>query len=97
MTTTAESARGTRYSWGGDDHVFVELDEEMSLQKNFQVMAITRKLREEQLAGVFDICPANASYQVRYDPDVIEPQALLDRLRRVEDEVGDASDLALST
>ncbi len=97
MTTTAESARGTRYSWGGDDHIFVELDEEMSLQKNFQVMAITRKLREQQLAGVFDICPANASYQVRYDPDVIDPQSLLDRLRRLDDEVGDAHDVTLST
>jgi urea carboxylase len=97
MTTTAEGIRGTRYNWGGDDHIFVELDEEMSLQANFRVMAITRALREQQVSGVFDICPANASYQVRYDPDVIAPQSLLDRLRRLEDEVGDAHDLALST
>jgi urea carboxylase len=97
MTATAEGVRGTRYSWGGDDHVFVELDEEMSLQANFRVMAITRKLRTEQVDGVFDICPANASYQVRYDPDVVEPHGLVDRLRRLDDEVGDAHDLSLST
>jgi hypothetical protein len=24
MTTTAQSVSGTRYSWGGDDHVVVE-------------------------------------------------------------------------
>jgi urea carboxylase len=97
MTTTAEGVRGTRYSWGGDDHVFVELDEEMSLRANFRVMAITRRLRREKVAGVFDICPANASYQVRYDPDVVDPHALVDRLRRLDDEVGDAHDVALST
>ena len=97
MTTTAESVRGTRYSWGGDDHVFVELDEAMSLEANFRVMAITRKLREQEVDGVFDICPANASYQVRYDPDVIAPQALVDQLRSIDDEVGDALDFELST
>jgi allophanate hydrolase subunit 1 len=60
-------------------------------------MAITRKLRQQEVAGVFDICPANASYQVRYDPDVIDPHALVDRLRRLDDEMGDAHDLSLST
>src|ERR1044071_246788 len=88
MTTTAESVRGTRYSWGGDDHVCVELGEEMSRQANFRVMAITRALRDQKVAGVFDICPANASYQVRYDPDVVAPQALVDRLRRLYDQGG---------
>ena len=93
-----ESSRGTRYSWGGDEHVFVELDEEMSLQANFRAMAITRALREQTgRTGVFDICPANASYQVRYDPDVVDPHALVDRLRRLDDEMGDAHDLPLST
>jgi urea carboxylase len=97
MTTTAESVRGARYSWGGDDHVFVELDEAMSLQANFRVMAITRTLRDRAVGGVSDICPANASYQVRYDPDVIGPHALVDQLRRIDDEVGDALDFDLST
>jgi allophanate hydrolase subunit 1 len=55
VTITAEGVRGTRYSWGGDDHVFVEVDEEMSLQANFRVMAITRARRDQQVAGVFDV------------------------------------------
>jgi urea carboxylase len=97
MTTGAGSVRSTRYSWGGDDHVFVELDEEMSLQANFRVMAITRTLREQQVAGISDICPANASYQVRYDPDVIEPHALVEELRSLDEKVGDALDFQLST
>jgi urea carboxylase len=86
-----------RYSWGGDEFIFVELAEEMSLQANFRVMAITKALREQRPDGVLEICPANASYQVRYDPDVIEPHELLAQLRDLEKRVGDAHDLALST
>ncbi|GLY67894.1 5-oxoprolinase subunit B family protein [Amycolatopsis taiwanensis] len=86
-----------RYSWGGDEHIFVELAESMSLRANFRAMAITTTLREEQLDGVLEICPANASYQVRYDPDVIEPDTLLGHLTDIERTVGDASDVSLST
>ncbi|MBW0115906.1 5-oxoprolinase subunit B family protein [Pseudonocardia abyssalis] len=86
-----------RYSWGGDEFVFVELAEEMSLQANFRAMAITNALREQRPDGLVDICPANASYQVRYDPDVLDPHALMAQLQELEEQVGDASDVALPT
>ena len=50
-----------RYSWGGDEFVFVELAEAMSLPANFRAMAITSALREQRPDGVLEICPANAS------------------------------------
>ncbi|GEL21941.1 allophanate hydrolase [Pseudonocardia sulfidoxydans NBRC 16205] len=92
MSTAVQDAR---YSWGGDEFVFVELAEEMSLQANFRAMAITSRLRDERPDGIVDICPANASYQVHYDPDVLEPRALLDHLRDLERAVGDALDVSL--
>ena len=95
MSTTEVAT--ARYSWGGDDHIFVELAEEMSLLAMFRAMAITNRLRDERPDGVLDICPANASYQVRYDPDVIEPRTLLALLQDVEAQVGDATDVALAT
>lgn len=58
-----------RYSYGGDEFVFVELDQEMSLAVYLKAMAITRRLRGERLPGVLEICPSNASYLVRIDPD----------------------------
>ncbi len=94
--STAETT-GARYSWGADDSVFVELAEEMSLQANLRAMAITRLLREDRPDGVFDICPANASYQVRYDPDRIAPHALVDHLQGLEAQVGDALGYELPT
>ena len=71
-----------RYSYGGDEYVFVELAEAMSLEVNFRAMAITNKLREENVPGVTDICPSNASYMVRIDPDELHPDDLISASRR---------------
>ncbi|GAA4700387.1 allophanate hydrolase subunit 1 [Pseudonocardia yuanmonensis] len=92
MSTAVQAAR---YSWGGDEFVFVELAEEMSLQANFRAMAITTALRDERPDGLLEICPANASYQVRYDPDVLDPGTLLEHLKDLERKVGDARSVAL--
>ena len=79
-----------RYTPGGDEHIFVELSEEMSLEAFFKGMAITTALAKQKIPGVTEICPANASYQVRFDPDVIHPDAMLAILKQVEAEVGNA-------
>ena len=42
----------TRYSFGGDEHIFVECDEEMSLEAFFKGMSITTALREAQIKGL---------------------------------------------
>ncbi|WP_186260270.1 5-oxoprolinase subunit B family protein [Burkholderia gladioli] len=80
----------TRYTFGGDEFIFVEISEEMSLDAFFKGTAITRELQRRAVPGIVDICPANASYQVRYDPDLIDPEALLALLMQIEAETGDA-------
>jgi urea carboxylase len=85
-----------RYTFGGDEHLFVEISEEMSLPAFFKGMALTSELGRRQLAGVTEICPANASYLVRFDPDVIAPARLLNTLQDIEATVGDA-DMELDT
>lgn len=77
----------TRYEYGGDEFIFVELSEEMSLEVNFQAMAITRKLREENLPSILDICPSNASYMVRFDPEQIKPDDVIAKLKALEKSV----------
>jgi len=86
-----------RYSWGGDEHLFVEVAEEMSLEAYFKATAIVAALRERRPDGVLDICPANASYQVRFDPDELEPKTLLDLAKEIEAEVGDAHEFQMDT
>jgi urea carboxylase len=86
-----------RYEYGGDEFIFVQLSEEMSLEANFKGMAITRKLREKNMEGSLDICPSNASYMVRYDPDVLEPDVLLKELQQLERKVEDLDDIVISS
>ena len=74
----------TRYSFGGDEHIFVEVDEEMSLEAFFKSLFITNAVRDSKIKGVTEICPANASFQVKFDPDVIKPDAMLAELKSLE-------------
>lgn len=73
-----------RYSFGGDEHIFVEVNEEMSLEAFFKSLSMTNAVRESRIKGVTEICPANASFQIKFDPDVIKPDNMLAELKRLE-------------
>jgi urea carboxylase len=79
-----------RYSFGGDEHLFAEVSEAMSLEAFFRGMAICTELRRMQVPGVTEICPANASFLVRFDPDVIAPGKLLEIIKSIEARVEQA-------
>ena len=85
-----------RYSLGADEHIFVELSEEMSLEAFFKGMAITTALEKKKVPGVTEICPANASYQVKFDPDVTHPNEMMKLLQQLERDVGSV-ELELNT
>jgi urea carboxylase len=74
----------TRYSYGGDEHIFVEIDEEMSLDAFFKSLFISNAVKDAKIKGVTEICPANASMQVKFDPDVIKPADMLSELKKLE-------------
>lgn len=87
----------TRYEYGGDEFVFVQLSEEMSLEANFKGMAITRELKQRELPGIVDICPANASYMVRVDPDVLHPEELIKELKDIEQKMADLDHITIAS
>ncbi|MFJ2755416.1 allophanate hydrolase subunit 1 [Nocardioides sp. NPDC087217] len=68
---------GSRASFGGDEYVFVELDEAMSLDAALRVQSITARVADLELPGVLDIAPANSSYLIRLDPEIIDPRGAL--------------------
>ncbi|MDE0157072.1 MAG: carboxyltransferase domain-containing protein [Gammaproteobacteria bacterium] len=80
----------TRYSFGGDEHLVGEVDEEMSLEAFFKVLLITNIVRAQAIEGLREVCPANASYMVKFDPDVISPAGMLKQLHEIERSVGEA-------
>lgn len=73
-----------RMSFGGDEHIFIELDEEMSLDACFRALSLAKAVRESKIRGVVEVCPANASLQLRFDPDLIAPEDLRSELVSLE-------------
>ena len=71
----------TRYSFGGDEHIFAEVSEEMSLEAFFTSLSMTNAVKAAGIKGVTEICPANASFQIKFDPDAIKPGDLLKELQ----------------
>ena len=74
----------TRYTYGGDEHIYVEIDDEMSLDAFFIALSLSNMVREANIPGVTEILPANASFEVRFDPDVIAPDAMMDKIKAFE-------------
>ncbi len=73
-----------RYTFGGDEHLFVECSDEMSLDAFFNSMSMTRGIRQAGIKGITEICPANASFQIKFDPDVIHPNDILKEVQAIE-------------
>lgn len=85
-----------RFNFGGDEHIFGEVSEEMSLASFFTGLSMINAVRSAKIPGVIETCPANASFQIRFDPDVIKPQDLLKELQSMED-AASKSDSTLKT
>ena len=85
-----------RYSFGGDQHVFVEVDEAMSLEAFFKSLSIASAVRDAGIKGVTEICPANASFQIKFDPDVIKPDDMMAELKGMES-AADSAEAKMST
>ena len=90
--TTEAVLPPARYEYGGDEFIFVEVDQQMSIEANFKAMMITNELARHGLDGIIDICPSNASYMIRFDPDVIAPEDLMSLLRELDAAAGTIPD-----
>lgn len=73
-----------RYTFGGDEHLFVECSEEMSLEAFFNSLSMTNGIKQANIKGVTEICPANASFQIKFDPDMIHPNDVLKEVQAIE-------------
>lgn len=74
----------TRYTFGGDEHLFVECSDEMSLEAFFKSLSMANGVEESGIKGITEICPANASFQIKFDPDQIKPDDVLREVRAIE-------------
>src|SRR5260370_36576741 len=86
----------TRFSFGSDEHIFAEVDDAMSLEAFLKSLFITNAVRDAKIKGVTEICPANASYQRKFDPDLIKPDDMLAELKRLDSAAAEA-ELVIAT
>jgi urea carboxylase len=70
-----------RFYPGGDRYIEVELGDEMGFELNFRVHTLVAAIRAASIAGVIELIPEMASFQVSYDPDRISYE---DVLREIE-------------
>jgi urea carboxylase len=82
-----------RYSFGVDEHLFVECSDEMSMGAFFKSLSMTNAIRDSAIKGVTEICPANASFQIKFDPDVIHPDDILREVQAIEGAAGSTAPL----
>ncbi|MFT9850081.1 5-oxoprolinase subunit B family protein [Aneurinibacillus sp. REN35] len=85
----------TKFQFIGDEYIFAEISRDMSLESNFKALAITNDIRRRNIPGIIDICPANASYLVRFNPEIISPIDLQDYLKEIDITKSNPSELNL--
>lgn len=75
---------GSRFTFGGDEHLLVECADEMSLRAFFKSLSAAESIKESALAGLDEINAGNASYLVKFNPDLIKPAELLSEIKKID-------------
>ncbi|MFL0362164.1 allophanate hydrolase subunit 1 [Pseudobacillus sp. 179-B 2D1 NHS] len=87
----------TKFDFCGDEYIYAEISTEMRIESNFKAISITNELRQRNIPGMIEVYPSNASYLIRYDPNVISPYHLLDYLQEIDQQKSDRSELHFSS
>jgi len=85
----------TRFYFAGDEYIYAEISRDMSAESNFKALVITNDLRNRNIPGITEICSGNASYLVRFNPDILGAHDLLDYLRDIDINKSQSSNLEL--
>ena len=73
-----------RYSFAGDEYIFVEMGLDMDLEVNFKIQATCKRILEEGIPGVIEVYPGNITYLVHYSPEEITPEKLLEKIKKID-------------
>ncbi len=84
MQTTHPDPRRPRIVPVGDSAILIELAETVDPAVNAAVLALDAELAALALPGVVELLPTYRSLLVHYDPERVEPEALLARLASLD-------------
>ncbi len=80
----------TRYTHCGDDQVFAQMSDSMSLEVFFKGLSIKNKIKEMQIQGFKEVILGNMTFLVRFCPSTIHPLKVVDIIKEVEKSIEDA-------
>ncbi|WP_240374094.1 5-oxoprolinase subunit B family protein [Bacillus piscicola] len=86
----------TTFSFGGDEYIHAEITRDMKIESNFKALAVTKELKRRNIPGIQDVVSSNASYLVRYNPDIISGKDLVEYMREIDFTKSDPAKLDLS-
>lgn len=69
-----------RYLVAGDEHLLVELGDEINMDLNFKALGLKSTLAEANIPGVIESVPSFATLLVHFDPQVITRARLIQHL-----------------
>ncbi len=75
---------GSRFTFGGDEHLLVECADEMSMRAFFKSLSAAELIKKSRLIGLDEINAGNASYLVKFNPDLIKPAELLSEIKKID-------------
>ncbi|HMN46949.1 MAG TPA: urea carboxylase [Povalibacter sp.] len=94
MSAILSASPTVTYRQAGDKYLLVEYGElVLDLELRFRVHSLMEWLQRAQIHGVQELTPGIRSLQIHYDSRVISQRALLDVLRRAEDELPAVDDV----
>ncbi|MBE7728274.1 allophanate hydrolase subunit 1, partial [Komagataeibacter sp. FXV3] len=74
----------TRYTFGGDEQILAIFSDEMSLKACFRGFHLADVIRSRKIAGITEICAGNVALMLRFDPDIIAPDILMNELEQLD-------------
>ncbi|KKB36918.1 5-oxoprolinase subunit B family protein [Bacillus thermotolerans] len=86
----------TTFNYVGDEYIYAEITRDMKVESNFKALAVTAELRKRNIPGIIDIVSSNASYLIRYNPELISGKDLVDYIREIDFNKSDPTRLSLS-
>ena len=75
---------GSRFTFGGDEHLLVECADEMSMRSFFKSLSAAQLIKKSPLVGLDEINAGNASYLIKFNPDFIKPAELLSEIKKID-------------
>ena len=83
----------------GDGFIQVEYGHEqrVELLDSFRILAVDKKIKDMKIKGLIETLPSLRANMIHFDPTVISPQAMIDKIKEAESSVLGVDDMVIDS